>query len=267
MQSERARQGPEPPIRIGTAGWTLSRETAASFPGNGQHLERYARRLCCAEINSSFYRSHRAGVYERWAAQTPADFRFAVKLPKAISHEARLRRARGPLVRFVEEVKGLGDRLAIILVQLPPSFVFESRPVRTFFGTLAEAFDGAIVCEPRHASWTTPAADRLLVAMRVGRVAADPARGPELARPGGWLGATGDGAGAIVYYRWHGSPRTYWSSYSRQWLNARAQELAWWPAGTDRWCVFDNTASGAAIANALELSAMTDTRGVADERL
>ena len=252
--------GPERRVRIGTAGWTLSRDAAASFAGPGRHLERYARRLRCAEINSSFHRSHRAAVYERWAAQTPADFRFAVKLPKAISHDARLRRAREPLLRFLDEVEGLGDRLAVILVQLPPSFAFEARPVRTFFTLLGDRFGGAVVCEPRHASWSAPAADRLLVALRVGRVAADPARWAEAARPGGWLGASGDGAGAVVYYRWHGAPRTYWSSYSPEWLGARAGELGRWPPDADRWCVFDNTASGAAIANALELSAMIDMR-------
>ena len=98
----------------------------------------------------------------------------------------------------------------------------------------------------------------MLAALRVGRVAADPARWPEAARPGGWLGADGDGAGAVVYHRWHGAPRTYWSRYEPEWLLARTVELEQWPAGADRWCVFDNTASGAAIANALELSDMLE---------
>ena len=41
------------------------------------HLERYARRLSAAEINSSFYRPHQRKTYERWAASVPDDFRFA----------------------------------------------------------------------------------------------------------------------------------------------------------------------------------------------
>ena len=84
-------------MRIGTAGWSITREAAASFTGSGQHLQRYARVLNCAEINSSFYRSHRVQVYEQWAAQTPAGFRFSAKLPRSITHEGRLRRARIPL--------------------------------------------------------------------------------------------------------------------------------------------------------------------------
>jgi uncharacterized protein YecE (DUF72 family) len=247
-------------MRIGTAGWTLSREAADSFPGDGRHLQRYAQVLRCAEINSSFHRSHRVEVYERWAAQTPPDFRFSAKLPRSITHEGRLRRAREPLRRFLAEAAGLGERLAVILVQLPPSFAFEARPVRNFFGLLAESFGGAVVCEPRHASWFTPAADRVLRAARVSRAAADPARWPEAARPGGWMGPEGDGAGAVLYHRWHGAPRMYWSRYELAWVRERAGELRRWPAGADCWCIFDNTAGGGAISNALELRSLLAER-------
>jgi uncharacterized protein YecE (DUF72 family) len=240
-------------MRIGTAGWTISRDAAASFPGEGRHLARYARVLGCAEINSSFHRSHRPEIYARWAEQTPPGFRFSVKLPRTISHEGRLRRAREPLVRFLAEAAALGDRFAVLLVQLPPSFAFEAVPARRFFALVAELFAGAVVCEPRHPSWFTPAADRTLVACRVGRVAAHPGRTPEALVPGGWLGAGGDGRGAVVYPRWHGAPRMYWSRYEPDWVGERAVELARWPAEADCWCIFDNTAGGGAIVNALEL--------------
>lgn len=240
-------------MHIGTAGWSVPTTLSASFPGTGQHLARYARVLDCVEINSSFYRSHRREVYERWAAQTPPGFRFCVKLPRSITHEGRLRRARGPLQGFLAEAHGLGGRLAVLLVQLAPSFAFEARPVRSFFSLLAELHGGPVVCEPRHSSWFTPTADRVLVALKVARAAADPARWPQAAQPGGWLGPRGDGAGAVLYHRWHGSPRMYWSRYEPQWLSQRAEELRAWPPGADRWCIFDNTAGGGATANALEL--------------
>jgi len=245
-------------MRIGTAGWSISRDAASAFPGAGRHLERYANVLGCAEINSSFHRSHRVEVYQRWAAQTPPGFRFSVKLPRTISHDARLRRAREPLLRFLAEVAGLGDRLALLLVQLPPSFEFEARVVRRFFALLGDLFAGAVVCEPRHPSWFTPAADRALIACGVGRVAADPARCPQGQDPGGWLGRDGDGRGAVVYYRWHGAPRMYWSRYDLAWLRARADELTRWPPDVDCWCIFDNTAGGGAISNALELRTLLD---------
>lgn len=242
-------------LRIGTAGWTIPRAAADGFAGEGSHLARYARVLACAEINSSFHRSHRPAVYARWAAQTPPGFRFSAKLPRTITHDLRLRAARAPLAQFMAEASELGEHLGVLLVQLPPSLIFEARPVRTFFNLLAGMFSGPVVCEPRHATWFEPAADRLLASLRVGRVAADPARVPQAAVPGGWLGPAGDGVGAIVYYRWHGSPRTYFSSYDDDWLQARAAELRRWPEGTERWCIFDNTASGAAASDALRLRA------------
>lgn len=246
-------------MHIGTAGWSISREAAGSFPGDGQHIERYARVLNCAEINSSFYRSHRVQTYHRWAAQTPPGFRFSVKLPRSITHEGRLRRAREPLQSFLAEATGLGDRLGVLLVQLPPSLAFEAQPVRSFFSLLAELFAGSVVCEPRHASWFTPSADSVLVALKVSRAAADPARWPQAAGPGGWLGPQGDGSGAVLYHRWHGSPRMYWSRYEPQWLSERVQELDKWPADADCWCIFDNTAAGCAISNALEMRALLQT--------
>jgi uncharacterized protein YecE (DUF72 family) len=245
-------------VRIGTAGWSIPKAVASGFPGPGSHLARYAAVLNAAEINTSFYRHHRPEVYAGWAAQTPRDFRFAVKLPRTVTHDQRLRGARGVLTRFADEVAGLGDRLGVLLVQLPPSQVFESRPVRTFFELLARLIDAAVVCEPRHASWFEPAADRLLVKLRVGRVAADPARWPAAAVPGGWLGEQGDGAGAVVYHRWHGSPRTYYSAYDDAWLQARVTELQRWSGDAHRWCIFDNTASGAAASDALRLQACRD---------
>lgn len=248
--------GADAGLHIGTAGWSVPRSSALGFPGEGSHLQRYARVLGCAEINSSFHRSHQVGVYAGWAAQTPPGFRFAVKLPRAITHDARLRGARLPLQRFIAEVSGLGDRLAVLLVQLPPSLRFEARPARKFFGLLRSLFHGAIVCEPRHVSWFTPAVNAWLVKYRVGRVAADPARWPAAALPGGWLGPAGDGASAIVYCRWHGAPRTYWSSYEDAWLQERASSMQRWPPGTDCWAIFDNTASGAATPNALAYSAL-----------
>lgn len=243
-------------VRVGTAGWSVPRAVAAQFPGPGSHLARQARVLPCAEINTSFYRPHRREVYARWAEQTPPGFRFAVKLPRSITHDQRLRAARVPLHRFVDEVAGLGERLGVLLLQLPPSQAFEARPVRSFFGLLRGLYDGPVVCEPRHASWFEPAADRLLVKWRVGRAAADPARWPAAAVPGGWLGPDGDGAGAVIYHRWHGSPRMYWSAYGDDWLQARAAALRRWPRAADCWCIFDNTASGAAAADALRLQAM-----------
>jgi len=241
---------------IGTAAWSIPRAVAESFPGDGQHLERYARQFDCAEIETSFHRSHQRETYARWAAMTPPHFRFAVKLPRTITHDARLRGTRKPLRGFLDEASGLGDRLGVLLAQLPPSLAWDARVARAFFGLLRERWDGPVACEPRHASWFEPAVDRALARLRVTRVAADPARREAAARPGGWLGPDGDGAGALLYYRWHGSPRVYWSSYDAPWLAGQAAALSAWPAGAVPWVIFDNTAAGAATANALSLRSL-----------
>ncbi|OWQ45355.1 hypothetical protein CDL60_19015 [Roseateles noduli] len=243
-------------VRIGTAAWSIPKAVAGSFPGEGSQLTRYARVLGCAEINSTFTRVHRSTTFERWANETSAGFRFSAKLPEAMTHAARLKVPRAEVQAFTASLAGLGDRLAALLVQMPPSLDLDTRTARAFFRSVHAGFEGAVVCEPRHPSWFTAAADRLLMEERVGRVAADPARPTGAATPGGWLGEAGDGRGAVVYYRWHGSPRMYWSRYEDDWLAARAEEISRWPAGTEVWCIFDNTASGAATDDALRLQAL-----------
>jgi uncharacterized protein YecE (DUF72 family) len=230
-------------IRIGTAGWSIPRASAAGCPGAGTHLHRYARTFCAAEINSSFHRPHAASTYAKWADCVSREFRFAVKVPRAITHDARLRRSRSTLEQFLGETRGLGQRRGPLLVQLPPSFEFDSRVVKRFFDLLRTTVTGSVVCEPRHATWFTERADGLLRDFRVARVAADPPPVPGANQPGGWPG--------LVYFRLHGSPRMYWSHYAADFLEGVASRLRDGPA--ERWCIFDNTAGGAALANALEL--------------
>ena len=246
-------------MHIGTAAWSIPRDAAREFPGGGQHLERYARRFDCVEIDTSFYRPHRRETYARWAGMTPDRFRFAVKLPRAITHDAALRGTRKPLRAFLDEVAGLGERLGVLLVQLPPSLAWDARVARTFFALVRESWDGPVACEPRHASWFEAPVDRALARLRVSRVAADPVRIEAAARPGGWLGPDGDGVGALLYYRWHGAPRVYWSRYTEDWLARQAAILAAWPAGAVPWVIFDNTAAGAATGNALALQSLAAT--------
>ena len=230
-------------IYVGSAGWNIPRVHKARFPDTGSGLERYAARLNAVEINSSFYRPHAVATYERWASAVPRQFRFAVKVPKVITHERALTRAREPLDRFLSEIAGLGRRLGPLLVQLPPSHAFDARRVGRFFELLRGRHEGPVVCEPRHATWTTRPAEALLVKFRIARVAADPPRADGLERPGGWPG--------LVYYRWHGSPRPYFSPYSMEQLRALAVKLS--GCAADAWCVFDNTGSGSAAGNALDL--------------
>lgn len=228
-------------IRAGTAAWALPRTVRERFPPGASNLERYAARFNAVEINSSFYRPHRPATYARWAASVPDDFRFSVKLPRAISHEARLVGCDAPVARFATEIIALGPKLGAVLVQLPPRLDFDAGIAGAFFELLSGAIPCPIVCEARHPSWFDPEAEALLIRHRVARAATDPAPVPAAALPGGWHG--------LAYFRLHGSPRTYWSSYDEAAL-ARWAALAD-AAGAETWVIFDNTASGAATANAL----------------
>lgn len=234
--------------RIGTAGWALPRQSRHQFPAEGPNLQRYAARLNAAEINSSFYRSHRQTTWARWAEAVPDDFRFAVKAPRELTHIRKLAEPAEPLATFLEEVAGLGSKLGPILVQLPPSLAFEEAAARGFFEHWRSVHSGPVACEPRHPTWFEPPADSLLTSLRIARVAADPAVVPAAAHPGGWDG--------LRYWRLHGSPRMYSSSYEEAALRALAAEMA--AADTEAWCIFDNTMHGAAIENALAVREMTD---------
>lgn len=197
------------------------------------------------EINSSFHRPHRTEVYRRWADSVEADFRFAVKLPKHITHERRLIGVGEALLRFAEQIVGLGDRLRVVLIQLPPSLVFEPGMAADFLGAARAAFPAQLVLEPRHASWFSDATETLLIEHAVARVAADPPPVPEASVPGGWRG--------FSYFRLHGAPRIYRSDYGASAIAGHARSVLRVAETSETWVIYDNTASGAATGNALAL--------------
>jgi len=241
----------EAKVRVGCAGWSIAAEDRSAFGEGESALARYATRFTCTEINSSFYRPHRPATYACWAATVPLGFRFSVKLPKTISHEAGLR-ATGPLLdRFLAEAEHLGDRLGALLLQLPPGLAFDARVAATFFAMLRRRTPTPVACEPRHASWFTPAATDLLQRHAVSRVAADPPRHPAAAVPAA--------DPRCAYWRWHGSPRIYYSAYPAPALEALAGQVrqACQP-GQVPWVIFDNTAHGKATGNALHLQRLLE---------
>jgi uncharacterized protein YecE (DUF72 family) len=234
-------------ILIGTAGWSLPRAEQHHFPPLGSHLERYASRFAAVEGNSSFHRSHKPAIWARWRDAVPPGFRFSVKLPKAITHTARLD-VSGEMIRaFIDEISVLEAKLGCLLVQLPPSLAYDATIAGRFFDNLKARTAVSIACEPRHPSWFVPDADELLQQFRIARVAADPARVPAAAEP--------RGSRHLSYFRLHGSPKVYYSAYPDEFINRLANRLQR-ETTEDRvvWCIFDNTTLGAATRNALDLS-------------
>ncbi len=233
-------------VYIGTAGWSIPRAEQARFPPGDSQLARYARVLPAVEINSTFYRPHRAATFARWSASVPRQFRFVVKIPRTITHDLRLVGCARPIEDFLSRLAPMRPRVGCLLVQLPPSLAFHARTARMFVRELRERFDRGIAIEPRHPSWFDGRPERLLIQYEIARVAADPPRAEGGDQPGGWRG--------LAYLRLHGSPRTYYSPYGDDFLDALSGQLrALRRRRIPVWCIFDNTALGAATDNALSL--------------
>jgi uncharacterized protein YecE (DUF72 family) len=127
---------------------------------------------------------------------------------------------------------------------LPPGLPFAAGVAGRFYLALWR-LARHVVCEPRHPSWFTLAAADVLARDSVPQAAAVPAVVPEAAEPGGWSG--------LMYYRLHGSPQVYYSAYLAEYLSTLAEQLTQCASSAPVWCIFDDTAFGAATANALDL--------------
>lgn len=241
-------------MRIGLAGWSeaVSRYgkwlPLSSAPERKSGLARYAEAFDFVEINASFYRQVRPATYGKWAGEVPSDFRFSVKMHRLITHYTRLKNT-GLLADFFGPVASLGDKLSVVLVQLPPTLIFDRAVANDFFAALRKLYRGCAVCEPRHASWTGADARELLSLHRIGPVFTEiPLAGEDPLQTAR--------AGIPLYVRLHGTPRRYHSSYSKVDLARLAQFLGV-HADRRRYVVFDNTAGPAGVRNALELRRLT----------
>lgn len=248
----RARSKDAKAVRIGLAGWSEAASRYGKLLPNAVQegatgLQHYAAAFDFVEINSSFYRQVRPETYAKWAGEVPDSFRFSVKMHRLITHYTRLKNT-DLLEDFFGSVSGLGEKLAVVLVQLPPTLVFEKDNADKFFRALRRIYKGCVVCEPRHASWLEKGAQKTLAAHSIGPVLTEiPAAGHdplENAAPK-----------APLYVRLHGTPRKYYSSYSTEDL----QHLADFLDGhkeRQSYVVFDNTAGPAGVRNALELQGL-----------
>jgi uncharacterized protein YecE (DUF72 family) len=230
-------------LTVGTAGWALPKEWKDEFPEEGSHLARYAQVLNGVEINSSFYREHLPRTYERWASEVPAHFRFSVKLSQAFTHKGELRPKEKDLRLSLEGIQHLGEKLGVVLLQFPGSMEFHAKKMERFFGILRKHYGGPLALEARNCSWITTEARKLFYGYRISKVIADPER-----CPGGAKKIFS--SGGLAYYRLHGSPVIYRSSYTKAYLARLKKELAQYK---NVWVIFDNTTFGHATENALWL--------------
>ncbi len=146
-------------------------------------LAYYAGKLDAVEINNTFYRMPRPALLERWAAETPSTFRFALKSPRSITHMRRLVGADDAVARLAKEARALGDRLGPILFQLPRDLRKDLGVLEAFLSTWASLRGGLRAAfEFRHESWL---ADDVYAALARHDAALCVADSEELATPAG----------------------------------------------------------------------------------
>ncbi|AKF51611.1 hypothetical protein PsyrH_14180 [Pseudomonas syringae pv. syringae HS191] len=235
-----------PGLYIGCAGWSLARENWPDFPDEGSHLQRYASRFNAVEINSSFYRPHSAETYARWAESVPAGFRFSVKMPKLITHELRLRECEAVLATFLSQCTAMDDKLGCLLVQLPPSLDYAPQIADGFFKALRNQYAGRVVLEPRHQSWRQ--AQALLIEHRIAQVAA--IRHKQRWAPARWV------AGCSLLAPARCTENLSQRLYRRASGRLGRASVGVCSTGNRDLVHLDNTASGAAVGDALALQAL-----------
>ena len=278
-------------IRIGTSGWSYAPWRGSFFPDKlpqRQELWFASRAFRALEINGTFYGLQKPETFGKWAAETPADFIFAVKAPRYITHVLRLRDVGTAVANFFASgLLDLGEKLGAILWQLPPSLEFEPDLLEAFLrilphdslaaAELAAKHDEHVSYRPcetgrgarrirhaleiRHDSFCNVGFLAMLRRYDIALVCADTTKYPLL------MDATSD----FVYCRLHGSETLYESSYGMQAIDLWAERVLAWANGTrmsdghfvgegtsdgrprDVYLFFDNTMTSQAPDNARSL--------------
>lgn len=265
---------------VGTSGWSYRPWHGDFYPADltqADELRYLAARTTATEVNATFYRLQQASSFRRWVCEVPDDHRFAVKGSRYITHMKQLRDPRAGLANFLASgVLALGDRLDVLLWQLPARFTFRPEVVAGFLealprtageaAALAAEHDERIdattavveaptpetplrhAVEPRHSSFDTPQAAALLAEHDVAMVHSD--------SPGSWPALDHDTA-SFRYVRLHGHSELYRSRYSGRLLASWADRCQQWASdGQDVHVYLDNDGRGHAPYDALRLLEM-----------
>jgi len=236
-------------IFIGTSGWVYEDWWKRFYPIDikpEQRLEYYSKRFDTVELNASFYHFPRQRTFENWSTKTPDRFMFSTKLSRYITQNLKLKNAAEPLHLFLHEAAGLGNKLSVVLVQLPPNLHRDIERLKTFLEIVkSEKNAPRFAYEFRHESWLNDEVYDLLKKSKSGFVIQDSADR--------WLSAevvTSD----FVYLRFHGPEALYSSNYPDSQLKKWAEKIKKWLAkGLDVYGYFNNDVNACAVSNALKL--------------
>lgn len=247
-QPEEAR----PVLRIGTSGWSYDHWAGVFYPEHlapAHRLEYYASRFATVEIDATFYRLPSEKAVLTWRDAVPADFVFAVKGSRFVTHFRKLSDVDDALATFLRRVGLLGAKLGVVLWQLPPTLQRDDALLEHFLTQLPESPVRHAI-EFRHESWL---ADGVYDLLRSRGAAMVSVSGDMLRTD---LTATAD----FVYARFHGTSR-YHGAYERPalepWAEFLRRQLA---EGRDCFAYFNNDAEGHAPADAARLIGMLEER-------
>ena len=246
-------------IFIGTSGWQYKHWRRVFYPDRlpqGKWLELYAAHFQTVEVNNTFYRLPEPGVFDEWKRRTPADFVFALKMSRFLTHLKGLRDPEEPVQRFMDRARRLGRKRGPILVQLPPSFKVDAGRLDATLAAFPRSVRVAV--ELRHESWFVPEVRSVLERSGAALCLADaPGRRTPYWRTAGW--------GMVRFHEGTGSNRP---GYGRSALREWAVRLArMWSSDDPVFAYFNNDSQGWAIHDAAVFGALAARAGLRPTRV
>src|SRR6202171_78809 len=232
-------------LMVGTSGFAYSSWRGSFYPRRlkaAEMLGFYAERLATVEVNTTFYRTQPDEVVAGWVRAVPADFRFAVKAHRRITHNRRMPNLEEAMRVLALEANGFGDRLGPVLFQLPPTAPYDEGRMDRIAAVLPSHW--RVAFQFRHASWHTPEVAQRLERMGAALVHGDGEEAPGLL-----------GRGAFVYLRLRRD------TYSAQRLTAWARRITGYlDGGRDVFVYFKHEKLGPLYAQQLSLRVRTTFR-------
>ncbi len=229
-------------LLVGTSGFVYDHWRSRFYPeklAKAKWLGFYATHFTTVELNNSFYRLPSEANFANWRDSSPANFIFAVKVSRFITHIKRLKNTEEAVETFITRAKFLGEKLGPFLYQLPPNMHRNDEVLASFLSTLPQGMK--YVVEFRHQSWLEEKVFEILGKYNVGLCIFDM---PSFTCP---LAVTAD----FAYIRFHGSTGLYFSCYSDEQLADWAEKLANLAANLKEiYIYFNNDAEAFAVRNA-----------------
>ncbi|MBB6107287.1 Uncharacterized conserved protein YecE, DUF72 family [Mucilaginibacter lappiensis] len=206
----------------------------------------YCEHFKTLELNVTFYRFPQLSFLQNWYGKSPADFRFAVKAPRAITHYKKFNDTAELITSFYDTInQGLQEKLGPVLFQLPPSFTYDDEKLDRIISSLNHSFKN--VLEFRHVSWWNKSVYERLAKHNI--TFCDMSH-PSL--PDDVIQNT-----PIVYYRFHGVPVLYRSPYSIDFLEKIINTVKQNPDTREGWFYFNNDFDAVGVGNANDMISLT----------